>query len=128
MGTCGSSFSESPPSGSIPLFYAQPLGLDPRSGAILRFKPLKSSPEMKPRIEALRVAGLSRKQMNKSGDVPAGTSPSSKLARHRTTANPSNIGAARSYCAHGFTETGQHLPMDRDPSIVQIELAYPLAG
>jgi hypothetical protein len=31
-----------------PLFYAQPLGLDPRSGAILRFKPLKSSPEMKP--------------------------------------------------------------------------------
>jgi len=26
--------------------------------------------------------------------------------------------------ANGFTETGQRRPMDRDPRIVQIELAY----
>jgi ribosomal protein S18 acetylase RimI-like enzyme len=39
----------------------------------------------------------------------------------------SNVEAARSYRAYGFTETGQRRPMDRDPSIVQIELAYPLA-
>jgi hypothetical protein len=30
--------------------------------------------------------------------------------------------------ANGFTETGQRRPMDRDPRIVQIELAYPRAG
>jgi ribosomal protein S18 acetylase RimI-like enzyme len=39
-----------------------------------------------------------------------------------------NVEAAHSYRAYGFTETGQRRPMDRDPSIVQVELAYPLAG
>jgi ribosomal protein S18 acetylase RimI-like enzyme len=38
----------------------------------------------------------------------------------------SNIGAARSYRAYGFVETGQQRPMDRDSSIIEIELAYAL--
>jgi ribosomal protein S18 acetylase RimI-like enzyme len=38
----------------------------------------------------------------------------------------SNNSAARSYRAYGFVETGRQRPMDRDPSIIQIELAYPL--
>lgn len=38
----------------------------------------------------------------------------------------SNMKAARSYRAYGFVETGQVRPMDRDPSIIQIEFAYPL--
>ena len=39
----------------------------------------------------------------------------------------SNISAAHSYRAYGFTKTGRERPMDRDSSIVQIEFAYPLA-
>jgi ribosomal protein S18 acetylase RimI-like enzyme len=38
----------------------------------------------------------------------------------------SNISAARTYRAYGFTETGRQRSMDRDPSVVQIEFAYPL--
>jgi ribosomal protein S18 acetylase RimI-like enzyme len=37
-----------------------------------------------------------------------------------------NIHAARSYRSYGFIETGRQRMMDRDPSIIEIELAYPL--
>ena len=40
----------------------------------------------------------------------------------------SNIRAARSYRSYGFVETGQRRTLDRDPSITEIEFAYPLAG
>jgi ribosomal protein S18 acetylase RimI-like enzyme len=39
----------------------------------------------------------------------------------------SNIRATRSYRSYGFVETGRRRPMDRDPSITEIEFAYPLA-
>jgi hypothetical protein len=39
----------------------------------------------------------------------------------------SNIRATRSYRSYGFVETGRRRPMDRDPSIIEIEFAYPLA-
>jgi ribosomal protein S18 acetylase RimI-like enzyme len=38
----------------------------------------------------------------------------------------SNTRAARSFRSYGFVETGRRRVMDRDPSITQIELAYPL--
>jgi ribosomal protein S18 acetylase RimI-like enzyme len=38
----------------------------------------------------------------------------------------SNERATRSYHAYGFVETGHRRLMDRDPSITEIELAYPL--
>jgi ribosomal protein S18 acetylase RimI-like enzyme len=38
----------------------------------------------------------------------------------------SNIHASRSYRSYGFIETGRRRRMDRDPSIIEIELAYPL--
>jgi ribosomal protein S18 acetylase RimI-like enzyme len=37
-----------------------------------------------------------------------------------------NTRAARSYRSYGFVETGRRRTMDRDPSITEIELAYPL--
>jgi len=40
----------------------------------------------------------------------------------------SSISAAHSYRAYGFIDTGRRRPMERDPSITQIELAYPLRG
>jgi ribosomal protein S18 acetylase RimI-like enzyme len=40
----------------------------------------------------------------------------------------SNIRAMRSYSSYGFVETGRRRTLDRDPSITEIELAYPLAG
>ena len=39
-----------------------------------------------------------------------------------------NIRAARSYRSYGFAETGRRRALDRDPSITEIELAYPLEG
>jgi GNAT superfamily N-acetyltransferase len=38
----------------------------------------------------------------------------------------SNLRAARSYRSYGFIETGGRRAMDRDPTIIEIELAYPL--
>jgi ribosomal protein S18 acetylase RimI-like enzyme len=38
----------------------------------------------------------------------------------------SNVRAARCYRSYGFVETGRRRLMDRDPSITEIELAYPL--
>jgi ribosomal protein S18 acetylase RimI-like enzyme len=38
----------------------------------------------------------------------------------------SNMRAARCYRWYGFVETGRRRLMDRDPSITEIELAYPL--
>jgi hypothetical protein len=38
----------------------------------------------------------------------------------------SNLRAASSYRSYGFTETGGRRAMDRDPTIIEIELAYPL--
>jgi ribosomal protein S18 acetylase RimI-like enzyme len=38
----------------------------------------------------------------------------------------SNIRATRSYLSYGFTETGRRRTLDRDPSITEIEFAYPL--
>jgi ribosomal protein S18 acetylase RimI-like enzyme len=38
----------------------------------------------------------------------------------------SNMRAARCYRSYGFVETGRRRLMDRDPSITEIELAYPL--
>jgi ribosomal protein S18 acetylase RimI-like enzyme len=38
----------------------------------------------------------------------------------------SNLRAARSYRSYGFIETGRRRAMDRDPTIIEIELAYPL--
>ena len=40
----------------------------------------------------------------------------------------SNIRAARTYRSYGFVETGRRRPLDRDPSITEIELEYPLTG
>ena len=37
-----------------------------------------------------------------------------------------NTRAARSYRSYGFVETGRRRRMDRDPSITEIELVYPL--
>ena len=45
--------------------------------------------------------------------------------RRTTCADDSNGNAARSYQAYGFVETGQQRAMDRNPRIIQIELAYP---
>jgi ribosomal protein S18 acetylase RimI-like enzyme len=38
----------------------------------------------------------------------------------------SNIRATRSYRSYGFVETGRRRTIDRDPSITEIEFAYPL--
>ena|SRR5215211_885667 len=38
----------------------------------------------------------------------------------------SNIRAARSYRSYGFVETGRRRTLERDPSITEIEFAYPL--
>jgi ribosomal protein S18 acetylase RimI-like enzyme len=38
----------------------------------------------------------------------------------------SNIRATRFYRSYGFVETGRRRALDRDPSITEIELAYPL--
>jgi ribosomal protein S18 acetylase RimI-like enzyme len=38
----------------------------------------------------------------------------------------SNIRATRSYRSYGFVETGRRRTLDRDPSITEIEFAYPL--
>ena len=38
----------------------------------------------------------------------------------------SNIRATRAYRSYGFVETGRRRTMDRDPSITEIEFAYPL--
>jgi ribosomal protein S18 acetylase RimI-like enzyme len=38
----------------------------------------------------------------------------------------SNIRATRCYRSYGFVETGQRRTLDRDPSITEIEFAYPL--
>ena len=40
----------------------------------------------------------------------------------------SNIRATRSYRSYGFVETGRRRTLDRDPSITEIEFAYPLPG
>jgi ribosomal protein S18 acetylase RimI-like enzyme len=40
----------------------------------------------------------------------------------------SNIRAARAYRSYGFVETGRRRTLDRDPSITEIELEYPLTG
>ncbi len=40
----------------------------------------------------------------------------------------SNIRAARAYRSYGFMETGRRRTLDRDPSITEIELEYPLTG
>jgi ribosomal protein S18 acetylase RimI-like enzyme len=40
----------------------------------------------------------------------------------------SNVRAARCYRSYGFVETGRRRLMDRDLSITQIELQYPLPG
>jgi ribosomal protein S18 acetylase RimI-like enzyme len=40
----------------------------------------------------------------------------------------SNVRATRCYHAYGFVETGRRRLMDRDPSITEIELEYPLPG
>lgn len=37
-----------------------------------------------------------------------------------------NVAAARCYTRYGFTETGRWWPMERDPSLTEIELDYPL--
>ena len=37
-----------------------------------------------------------------------------------------NAAAARCYTRYGFTETGRRWPMERDPSLTEIELTYPL--
>jgi len=37
-----------------------------------------------------------------------------------------NAAAARLYTRYGFTETGHRWPMEREPSLTEIELAYPL--
>jgi ribosomal protein S18 acetylase RimI-like enzyme len=38
----------------------------------------------------------------------------------------SNIRATRSYRSYGFVETGRRRTLERDPSITEIEFAYPL--
>lgn len=38
----------------------------------------------------------------------------------------SNIRATRFYRSYGFVETGRRRALDRDPSITEVELAYPL--
>jgi ribosomal protein S18 acetylase RimI-like enzyme len=38
----------------------------------------------------------------------------------------SNIRAARTYRSYGFVETGRRRTLDRDPSITEIELEYPV--
>lgn len=38
----------------------------------------------------------------------------------------SNIRATRAYRSYGFVETGRRRTLDRDPSITEIEFAYPL--
>jgi ribosomal protein S18 acetylase RimI-like enzyme len=40
----------------------------------------------------------------------------------------SNIGAAHAYRSYGFVETGRRRSLDRDPTITELELAYPLPG
>ena len=40
----------------------------------------------------------------------------------------SNIRATRSYRLYGFVETGRRRTLERDPSITEIEFAYPLTG
>jgi ribosomal protein S18 acetylase RimI-like enzyme len=40
----------------------------------------------------------------------------------------SNIRATRSYRSYGFVETGRRRTLERDPSITEIEFAYPLTG
>jgi ribosomal protein S18 acetylase RimI-like enzyme len=40
----------------------------------------------------------------------------------------SNIRAARAYRSYGFVETGRRRALDRNPSITEIELEYPLTG
>jgi ribosomal protein S18 acetylase RimI-like enzyme len=40
----------------------------------------------------------------------------------------SNIRAALAYRSYGFMETGRRRTLDRDPSITEIELEYPLTG
>ena len=37
-----------------------------------------------------------------------------------------NVAAARCYTRYGFTETGRRWPMERDPSLTEIELDYRL--
>jgi L-amino acid N-acyltransferase YncA len=38
----------------------------------------------------------------------------------------SNLRAAHCYRSYGFIENGAQRVMDRDPTIIEIELAYPL--
>jgi ribosomal protein S18 acetylase RimI-like enzyme len=38
----------------------------------------------------------------------------------------SNVRATRSYRSYGFSETGRRRTLERDPSITEIEFAYPL--
>jgi ribosomal protein S18 acetylase RimI-like enzyme len=40
----------------------------------------------------------------------------------------SNIRAARAYRSYGFVETGRRRTLERDPSITEIELVYPLTS
>ena len=40
----------------------------------------------------------------------------------------SNIRATRSYRSYGFVATGRRRSLERDPSITEIEFAYPLPG
>lgn len=40
----------------------------------------------------------------------------------------SNLRATRSYRSYGFSETGRRRTLDRDPSITEIEFAYPLSS
>jgi len=42
------------------------------------------------------------------------------------TVTDGNVAAERCYARYGFTETGGQWPMERDPSLTEIELAYPL--
>jgi len=46
-----------------------------------------------------------------------------RIALHVT---DGNAAATRCYTRYGFTETGRRWPMERDPSLTEIELAYPL--
>jgi len=42
------------------------------------------------------------------------------------TVTDGNVAAARCYARYGFTETGRRWPMERDPGLTEVELAYPL--
>ena len=42
------------------------------------------------------------------------------------TVTDGNVAAARCYTRYGFTETGRRWPMERDPSLTEIELDYAL--